>query len=153
MSDSQLNSTTVIFPNLEKDGIVLEPVFGDLEFHALRLLLDHLATSEPLSVEDISTPSSLDEIGANNHESPRNSHILNRILGSTNRINRTRMLESLQKRRLTQEQQSVLNPEIEKPDELWLTSILLTMLAQVGVGLTVSEREELIANIEWFIKN
>lgn len=153
MSDNQLNSTTAIFPNLEKDGVVLEPFFGDLEFHFLRLLLDDLATLVPPSVEDTSALDSESNLSVITPELAKTAKIMRGIMGNTLRLNRTRMLESLQERQLSKEQQAVSSLEIENINELWFTSIMLTMLTKLGVGLTLLEREQLIVNVRLFLQS
>ncbi|MDH5533349.1 MAG: aminotransferase class IV [Candidatus Pacebacteria bacterium] len=178
---SKTNLIPEMFPDPAKRGVIMEPVCGELEIHIWRLLLDHLASGEALPLLDKSAVGFQDKTPRTNktfllhnsefknqqvavtgetpgvitYDFPDDSptHIMRGIIGGTNRITRTRMLESLQKRHIPVEKQAIIIPEIEKTDELWFTSVFLTMLTQVGVGLSVQEREQLIANIEWFHQN
>lgn len=180
MSKTKPNLPTVIFPDPEKRGIVMEPVCRDLELHIWRLLLDHLASGVPLTLQDARmvgfqdkkiytnqgfhlTNSEFksqkvavtgDTPGIITHEFPNSgTHIMRGILGGTQRLNRTTMLESLQKRNVAEGKQAILIPEIEKTDEMWFANLFLVMLSQVGVDLSIKDREQLLANIEWFAKN
>jgi hypothetical protein len=180
MTKNQPNLTTEIFPNPELRGIVMLPVCWDLELHIWRLLLDHMVSGIPLTTEETTmlgfqdrqlysnTTFHLknsehksqkvaikgDTPGVITHKFPNDgTHIMRGILGNTKRLNKTRMLESLQKRKISEEQQAIIIPEIMKTDDLWFTSVFLTMLTQVGVSLSVKEREQLIVNIEWFAQN
>ena len=180
MAKVSSNLTKELFPNPDKRGVIMEPVCGELEIHIWRLLLDHLVSGEPLPLAESTALGFQDKISRKNSafllhnshfknqrvaikgETPgvitydfpsSNTHIMRGILGSTKRTTRTRMLESLQKRNIPDSKQAIITPEIEKTDELWFTNVFLTMLTQVGVGLSVQERSQLIANIEWFHQN
>lgn len=171
------NFSPVIFPDPEKRGIIMEPVCWDLELHIWRLLLDHIASGQPFDLQDTTMTGFQDKQSYTNQAFPltnskfktqtvsvtgdtpgvithrfptSGNHIMRGILGGTKRIQRTRMLESLQKRQIPEDKQAILIPEIERSDDLWFMHLFMTMLTQVGVGLSVKEREQLMANIEWF---
>ena len=180
MSQIASNLTRELFPDPNKRAVVMEPVCWDLELHIWKLLLDHLASGEKLPIINSTAVGFQDKKPRSNtsvllHNSLFKNHqftlkgetpgvitydfpnsdtyIMRGILGGTERITRTRMLESLQKRQIPQEKQDIIIPEIEKTDELWFTNVFLTMLTQVGVGLSIQERAQLVANIEWFHTN
>jgi hypothetical protein len=80
-------------------------------------------------------------------------YIMRSIIGNSKRFNRTTMLESLRKRNIPEITQEILIPEIEKKDDMWFANLFVVMLSQVGIGLSIQEREQLMVNIEWFAQN
>lgn len=177
---AQSNLSNLIFPDPEKRGVVMEPVCGDLEIHIWRLLLDLLASGEELELYNTRAIGFQDHQKRENQtfrlynshfknqrvalsgETPgiitydfpeAGSYIMRAILGGTKRLNRTSMLRSLQKRNIPEATQKVLIPEIKKTDDMWFANLFLIMLTKVGVNLSIKEREQLIANINWFRLN
>jgi hypothetical protein len=172
---TQSSLTTSLFPNPEKRGVIMEPVCWDLEFHIWRLLLDHIISGEPLPLvetqakgfQDKKTYTNTSFLLHNSHfknqtvalqgdtpgvityDFPQNDrYIMRAILANTRKLKKEKMVTSLQG--LPEESKQLISQEIENTDELWFGSVFVTMLSQVGVGLTVPEITQLIENLHWF---
>lgn len=155
----------------------MEPVCWDLEFHIWRLLLNSIATNTSLDLFYSSALGFQDKKPRMNrsfllHNSkfanqtvavtgetpgvitydfpPDDKYIMRAVLADSARLNKTAMLSSLDKSSVAPQVKNELLPLIESQDRDWFACVFVAMLPHVGVGLSTSERTQLMDNLIWF---
>jgi len=174
---SSSNLVRELFPDPAKRGLVMEPVCWDLELHIWRLLLSLIATNTSLDLFNSSALGFQDKKPRMNrsfllHNSqfanqtvavagetpgvitydfpPDDRYIMRAVLADSTRFNRSSMQNSLDKSPALPSVKKELLPLIENRDRDWFASVFVAMLPHVGVGLSTSERTQLMDNLIWF---
>lgn len=155
----------------------MEPVCWDLELHIWRLLLSSVSTQTSLDLFYSSAVGFQDKKprmnrsfllknstfanqtvaltgetpGVITYDFPNSDrHIMRAVLSDSARLDRDVMAASLDKHQIIKPIQRELLPLIESQDQDWFASVFVAMLPYAGVGLSVTERTQLIDNLTWF---